>query len=213
MLQTRLLSRFAALGPLLALAAALLSSGGCARQEGAVELDWSIVDGNFEDLFPGQHYSSSCALKSLARQSASSDPSNPRYFSVDLNLQVRLTVYRCPDTLSVEECEQSKPVSRKEFSCDHMRGTIGGLPSTEESYLFVVDPLLTVGNSPAFVPAQRCVATPGARRRRIRAGQITNLAVYQIVVQATNTRPMTVNECVTPPSSNSTAVTSTNPTQ
>lgn len=183
-----------------ALLALALSSAGCARQEGAVELDWSIVDGNFDDLFPGQRYSSSCALEQLAQLRLPSQ-SSERIVNVDLKLQVRLRVFDCPNEQSGEECQLAPPVKERVFDCDHMRGTIGRLPSSDRSYLFAVDTLLTpnLENASFIVPKQRCVATPGVRRRLIRAGQITNLAVYQVVIGATPDRPLLFNDCAAEP--------------
>lgn len=182
----------------------MVGSAGCARQEGAVELDWSIVDGNFEELFPGQTYSSSCGLKKLAklRLPSASQGQEGQEVEVDLKLQVRLRVFDCPDNQSGEQCQQAPPIGDRVFDCDHMRGTIGNLNSANHSYLFVVDTLLTpsLDNATPFVPKQSCVATPGVRRRRIRAGQITNLAVYQVVIDATPGRPLLLNDCnSTPP--------------
>lgn len=178
----------------------LVNSGGCARQEGAVELDWSIVDGNFDDLFPGQRYTSSCALENLGKlRLASADPANPsgQVVDVDLKLQVRLRVFDCPSEQSGEQCQLAPPVKEQVFDCDHMRGTIGKLTSLEHSYLFVVDTLMTpnLPDAASIVPKQSCVATPGIRRRLIRAGQIANLAVYQVVIQATPDRPLIINDC------------------
>lgn len=174
---------------------------GCARQEGAVELDWSIVDGDFEDLFPGQRYSSSCEFKNIARFQLPANGVQGNAIApidVDLKLQLRLRVFDCPEDATVQSCEQSPIVDEKTFDCDHMRGTIGKLPSVDRSYLFVVDTIITPSQGPSFVPLQRCVATPGSRRRRIRAGQITNLAVYQVVVQGTASRPLLIQDCIPP---------------
>lgn len=183
--------------------ASLISLSGCARQEGAVELDWSIVDGDFEDLFPGQRYSSSCNFSKLAQLQLDADSDKPKSelappLSVDFSLQVRLRIYDCAESETLEVCEQRPPVRKEVFDCQHMRGTIGGLSSRDTPYLFVVDTVMTPSQGPNFVPRGTCVATPGARRRRIRAGQITNLAVYQIVVQATEDRLLEVEKCREP---------------
>lgn len=180
--------------------AGLLAMSGCARQEGAVELDWSIVDGDFEDLFPGQRFSSSCKFTDLASLQLDEGQNNPDAepapaIRIDFSLQVRLRVFDCPESETLEMCEQKTPVRTKIFDCQHMRGTIGGLNASDTPYLFVVDTLMTPSVGANLFPRGTCVATPGARRRLIRAGQITNLAVYQIVVQGTKDRLLEVEKC------------------
>ena len=156
----------------LALWVALLPLAGCAEGVGGVELSWAFFDRDVHTVYPRGDQTDSCALGGRA-----GDAARP----YDLN--VRLTVLEaCEEEDPIGTCD---PVVDATFECDRFRGLIPELPSSDEPYLMHVEVRVSPEGEDAFTAAPDCVAAPGPRLRTVRAGRVTDLAVYQFVIDAT----------------------------
>ncbi len=95
---------------------------------------------------------------------------------------MRLSIYdACDAEQSVADCE---PLVRTTFDCNRFRGYLPEVPSSEDPYLMHVDVRVNPRSEPPFSAGAACVAVAGSRERSIRPGRITDLAVYQLVVDA-----------------------------
>lgn len=173
-------------------AASLLAwavGSGCAEPSGIVELDWSFVDSQGEAIFPGGKILETPDTCSLAGRDAQG--------SRDYQLQVRLVVrdQACEETLDeaggesggesgggvdTSACE----VASEFFGCDRARGALTEVPpSGDLPYVLDVEVWATPRGetAPAFQVRPQCIAVPGPRARKVQAGRITDLAVYQLV--------------------------------
>jgi hypothetical protein len=95
----------------------------------------------------------------------------------------------------LEACEADDPlascdtVTEATFDCDRFRGLIPELPSSEDPYLMHVEVRVSPDGGDPFTAAPDCIAAPGPRARTVRPGRITDLAVYQLVIDATRFDP------------------------
>lgn len=174
---TRIVRR-AALPGLLALAAAAV---GCADDTGAVELAWAFVDRDGDAIYPGGVFTSgderdSCDLPGLV-----GDPAAPDLVGFDLRVELEICDPACAAGCDAEEC---LVVPRHVFPCTTARGNDPDVPASDETYRFSVRAVL---DAPGFAsecrdPAPSCLAVPAPRERVVTAGLVTDLQVFQIVV-------------------------------
>jgi hypothetical protein len=149
-----------------------IALSGCGEDIGGVELSWAFHDRDLGTVFPRGDHRDSCRF--VGREGES-----PRTY--DLN--VRLTVQGpCVEGEAPEDCEI---VARESFGCTRYRGYLPDVPTAAEPYLMTVDVLVNPAGAPPFAALPTCVAVPGPRTRTVRAGHVTDLAVYQLIVDAT----------------------------
>lgn len=152
--------------------AALVVLSGCAQGVGGVELSWAFFDRDVRTVYPRGDQTDACGLGGRAGEQAR---------AYDLN--VRLTVLeQCDEGAPLDDCTT---VIDRTFDCDRFRGLIPELPSSEDPYLMAVDVRVTPSGGDPYTAAPGCIAAPGPRLRTVRAGRITDLAVYQFVIEAT----------------------------
>lgn len=159
---------------LLALAAL---AGGCAEDAGAVELAWVFVDRDGDAIYPGGVFTSgderdSCDLAGVA---------GGRAVAYDLRVELEICDPACAAGCDAEEC---LVVPRHVFPCTTARGNEPEVPASDERYRFTVRATL---DAPGLAeacrdPAPTCLAVPAPRERVVTAGRVTDLQVYQIVV-------------------------------
>lgn len=158
---------------LLALAAL---AGACGDDTGAVELAWVFVDRDGDAIYPGGVFTSdderdSCDLPGAV---------GAQGVTYDLRVELEICDPACEAGCDADEC---LVVPRHEFPCITARGNDPDVPASEEPYRFTVRALLdaAVFGGECRDPAP-CLAVPAPRERVVTAGRVTDLQVYQIVV-------------------------------
>jgi hypothetical protein len=151
--------------------------GGCGGDTGAVELAWAFVDRDGDPIFPGGVFTAddehdSCDLPGI---SAEQD------VSYTLRVELEICDPGCDAGCDADEC---LVVPRHEFPCTTARGNDPDVPASDEPYRFTVRAVL---DAPVFTgecrnPAPTCLAVPASRERVVTAGRVTDLQVYQLVV-------------------------------
>jgi len=134
-------------------------------------LTWAFFDRELDTLFPRGELADSCELRGRRGDQA-------RLYE----LEVRLTVSGpCGDDEPVDSCPV---VAQERFSCDRFRGYLPEVPSSEDPYLMSVEVVVVPEDADAFVAGPECVAVAGPRERTVLPGRITDLATYQLIVDA-----------------------------
>lgn len=159
--------------PLLALAALV---GACGDDTGVVELAWVFVDRDGDAIYPGGVFTAdderdSCDLPGAA---------GGQGVTYDLRVELEICDPGCAAGCDTDEC---LVVPRHEFPCTTARGNDPDVPASDEPYRFTVRAVLdaSVLGGECRDPAP-CLAVPAPRERVVTAGRITDLQVYQIVV-------------------------------
>lgn len=160
------------------------------RDAGVVELAWVFVDRNGDPIYPGGVLSlddqrDSCDLPGVAGGDV------VRY---DLSLQVEICDPACAAGCDDPSCLVMDPLR---FPCDTSRGSEREVPASEEPYRFTVKAAVESNITPDCVdPLPTCIAVPGPRVRKVTAGLVTDLQVYQIAVDVTDdSAPLDLEEC------------------
>jgi len=154
---------------------AVIGAGGCGDDTGAVELAWVFVDRDGDAIYPGGVFTAdderdSCELPGIAAG---------RGVPYDLRVELEICDSSCPAGCDAEEC---LVVPRHMFPCTTARGNDPDVPASDDPYRFTVRAVLDASTlaSPCRNPA--CLAVPAPRERVVTAGLVTDLQVYQIVV-------------------------------
>ncbi len=161
-----------------------LALAACAEPAGIVEIDWAFVDRNAAAIFPGGpilETPDTCALSGRDSQGTR-----------DYALQVRLIAREeiCGGESETgetgETSDESCIVREAYFGCDRARGALTDVPPSDAPYIFELEVWATPAgeSAPGFAIDPACIAVPGPRTRRVEAGRITDLAVYQLVANA-----------------------------
>jgi len=151
--------------------------GACGGDTGTVELAWVIVDRDGDPIYPGGVFTAdderdSCELSGVAAEQA---------IPYDLRVELEICDPGCEAGCDADEC---LVVPRHVFPCTTARGNDPDVPASDQPYLFTVRAVL---DAPVFTsdcrdPASSCLAVPAPRERVVTAGLVTDLQVYQIVV-------------------------------
>jgi hypothetical protein len=149
----------------------------CADDRGVVEVNWVVVDRDGEPLFPGG------ALSVGARQSTcgfGGDGPDGRV-TVDLRVELEICDPACEAGCDDPSCQVVEPLR---FPCTSARGSNRDIPASDDPYRFLLRARLVAPSAgiDCASPDPTCVAVPGARDRTVAAGLVTDLQVYQIVV-------------------------------
>lgn len=152
-------------------------AGACGSDTGVVELAWVFVDRDGDPIYPGGVFTvaderDSCGLSGL--QGARGVP-------YDLRVELEICDPACTAGCDAEEC---LVVPRHVFPCTTARGNDPDVPASSDPYRFTVRAII---DAPALTaecrePAPTCVAVPAPRERVVTAGLVTDLQVYQIVL-------------------------------
>lgn len=155
--------------------AAATGMGGCADDTGVVELAWVFVDRDGDAIYPGGVFTAdderdSCELPGVAAD---------RGVAYDLRVELEICDPGCAAGCEAEEC---LVVPHHVFPCTTARGNDPDVPASDEPYRFTVRAVLDAPTftSPCRDPA--CLAVPASRERVVTAGLVTDLQVYQVVV-------------------------------
>lgn len=155
----------------------VLLASACAESQGLIEVYWQFEDANLERIFPQGDVADTCELTSA---------SGIRY-SLRVRLNVVENTQACADAPDDPDCQIIEPVL---FPCNRQRGTAEPVPisarddDSDPGYLMFVEAVIDPTDGPAFVPNSTCVVGPGPRVRKVRPGRITDLEVYQFIVEA-----------------------------
>jgi hypothetical protein len=159
----------------LALAAGSLLSSACTVDTGVVEVAWAFVDRDGEQIFPG-------GLFDPAESDACNLPGRFGETRVTYDLDVALEICdpACDAGCDDPACQVMSPLT---FDCRTSRGSDPDVPSSDDPYRFTFRANVAIdGREEACRPAPTCVAVPGPRERTVRPGLVTDLQVYQVVV-------------------------------
>jgi len=163
----------------LPLALALLGSvgaGGCvARDAGVVELAWVFVDRNGDPIYPGGVFSIDAERNSCDLPGSTADGS----LRFDLQVQLEICDPDCAAGCDDPECLVMDPLR---FPCNTSRGNEREVPASDQPYRFTVRPVLDSNVAECTDPEPTCIGVPGPRERKVTAGLVTDLQVYQIAV-------------------------------
>ncbi len=155
----------------------VLGASACAEGEGIVEVYWQFEDRDLERIYPQGDRGDTCGFTSASQ--------------IRYDLRVRLRVVEntdaCAATPDEPACQIIEPVL---FPCNRQRGTAEPVPisaqadGSDPGYLMFVDALIDPTDGPPFVPNADCMVGPGPRIRKVRPGRITDLEVYEFIVEA-----------------------------
>jgi hypothetical protein len=159
----------------LALLALAVLASACGDDTGTVELAWVLVDRDGDPIYPGGVFtaddeSDSCDLSGTAAEQPT---------AYDLRVELEICDPGCAAGCDADEC---LVVPRQMFSCITARGNDPDVPASDEAYRFTVRAVL---DAPMFTSECRdpsCLAVPAPRERVVTAGRVTDLQVYQIIV-------------------------------
>lgn len=152
---------------------------------GVVELSWQFVDRDGTRIFPGGQLE-------LEKRDACNLPGRLGGDRVEYDLDVQVSI--CDEDCGNCDDPACLVMNPLRFSCETFRGSDPDVPSSEQPYLFFVQPIIDVDRSDVqCIPDPSCVATPGPRRREVRPGLVTDLAVYQFVVDIELNRDEVLN--------------------
>jgi hypothetical protein len=155
----------------------VLLASACSEGEGIVEVYWQFEDTNLQRIFPQGDVADTCEFTSA---------SGIRY-DLRVRLQVIDNTEACAATPDDAACQIIEPVV---FPCNRQRGTADPVPvsarddGSDPGYLMIVQALIDPADGPAFVPNSSCLVGPGPRVRQVRPGRITDLEVYEFIVDA-----------------------------
>ena len=158
--------------PLLAAAVGGALAPACGRDEGVVEIAWSFVDSSGRAVFPSGGLNDTCAM--TGRLGAG----DPRSYA--LHLEIRLCDPACPGGCDDPACWHEDPLR---FGCDVARGS--AIVAAQPDPVLVDARVVAVAlGDPACACAVEppCAQVPGPRLRQLRAGLVTDLHVYLLVL-------------------------------
>ena len=155
---------------------AIVASGASAcslEDTGVVELNWSVVDRDGKAIFPAGQFMASGDTCDLAGRRGDAIV---RY---DLEIELGICDPSCAAGCTADEC-QIVPPNRS--PCTVARATDRDVPASEDPYLFTVRAVIAAPDRDCTELVPPCIATPGPRERTVSRGLVTDLQVFQIIV-------------------------------
>lgn len=153
-----------------------VTSGACTLEDtGVVEINWAVVDRDGDAIFPAGQFMASgdtCDLPAIR------GGETLRY---DLEVELDICDPACAAGCDAEECQVVPPARH---SCTVARATDREVPASEEPYLFTLRAVIVEPEGECVDLVPPCIATPGPRERTVHRGLVTDLQVYQIIVNA-----------------------------
>jgi hypothetical protein len=150
------------------------SASACSLEDtGVVEFNWSVVDRDGDAIFPAGQFMASgdtCDLPGVRGDTR-----------LDYDLQVELGICdaSCAAGCTADECQIVQP---SRYPCTVARATDRDVPASEDPYLVIVRAVIATADGVCTELVPPCVATPGPRERTVHRGLVTDLGVFQIVV-------------------------------
>ncbi len=162
---------------LLALLALAAASGACGNDTGAVELAWAFVDRDGDLIYPGGVFTANDERDSCELAGVLGDQGVP----YKLRVELEICDPACAPGCEAEEC---LIVPRQVFPCTTARGNDPDVPAASDPYLFTVRAIIDAAplTSVCRDPSPNCLAVPAPRERVVVAGLVTDLQVYEIVL-------------------------------
>jgi hypothetical protein len=152
-----------------------LASACSLENTGVVELNWVVVDRDGEAIFPaGQFMASGDTCDLPGRRGDAS----VRY---DLEVELGICDPSCDAGCNADECQIVAPTR---YPCSVARGTDRNVPASEDPYLFTVRAVIAAPGGECRELEPPCIATPGPRERTVLRGLVTDLQVFQIIVNS-----------------------------
>lgn len=150
---------------------------GCGAPRGQVELAWRWVDRDGTVIFPTGIFEprdrDACDLPGTLGGAA---------VAYDLGVRLEICDPTCEMGCGDAECLVVPP---RTFSCESYRGAETDVPASDDDpYRITLRPVLEIqpNGSVCRDVAPDCIAAPGPRERYVEAGLVTDLQVYQMVV-------------------------------
>lgn len=175
---------------------AALAAGGCERDRGEVEVNWTIVDRSGSQVFPSGRLGDTCKFTGTL-------PGADAAARYALAVQVRLCEPGCSGGCDDPACQ----LDRLDFDCSAARGFAEVEASATIPYDFHVDLVAAPEDgSCACTVIPPCALVPGPRSRTVQPGLVTDLQVFLLVLglddiaaaaEAGRTR-LDLAECCTP---------------
>jgi len=178
--KTRLRAAVLALTSLCATAGtlgALLTS--CTPTEGYVEIAWALIDQGGASLYPDGSLTNTCDFVGLVARGGDAQ-ADPVETPATLRFELLVCDPECSGGCDDPECQVIDPRS---FACNTARGSVT-VPSSELDHRFEARVIAELDGDPACACtlSTECVQLPGPRDRKVRGGLVTDLQVYQIVL-------------------------------
>lgn len=157
--------------PALALAGcAFAGLAACSPDLGVVEANWAFVDDRLTAIYPGGEEFNSCGL-----------PATPEGDVLyDIAIELVISDPECEGEVGDPDCDVVEPVR---FPCNRDRGAVLDVPESEAGYWMVLRPVVLPDVGDEFAADPTCMTVPAARRRAVRGGLTTDLAVNEIVIR------------------------------
>jgi hypothetical protein len=154
----------------------LLAPTACTLEDaGVVELNWAVVDRDGDAIFPAGQFMASGDTCDLP---ATRGGASVRY---DLEVELDICDQSCDAGCDAEECQVVAPMR---YPCTVARATEPEVPASDDPYLFQVRAVIATTGADCVDHVPPCIATPGPRERTVHRGLVTDLQVFQIVVNA-----------------------------
>lgn len=165
----------------LACLACLMLTGpvACDRQNGQIELNWTVVDRAGTQIAPFGVLGDTCDFS--GKLAADTEPTK-----YDLAVRLRLCDSECAGGCDDPTCEV---VEDLRYGCGAARGFSTVAARADTPYDIEVDLIATPQNGAcgcALTPP--CALVPGPRRRTVEPGLVTDLQVYLLVLGLDNIR-------------------------
>jgi hypothetical protein len=161
---------------LVGLVGTIASIAACDRENGQIELNWTLVDRAGTTVAPFGVLGDTCDF--LGKLTADAEPS-----SYDLELRLRLCEPDCPGGCDDPECL----VEDLRYDCSAARGFSTVPARTESPYDIEVDLVAAPhGGACGCALTPPCALVPGPRRRTVEAGRVTDRQVYLLVLGLDN---------------------------
>lgn len=141
----------------------------CTDSRGIVQIAWAFVDRSGATVFPAGDLGDTCSFRGAL---------DGRDRDYDLQIAVRVCDPTCAGGCDDDACLIVDPLL---YSCLSARGS-SEVPSSESPYQFQVDVIAEFDETCACVVQAPCAEVPGPRLRMVRPGLITDLQVYQLVL-------------------------------
>jgi hypothetical protein len=153
----------------------VVTTGACTEDTGVVEINWAVVDRDGDAIFPAGQFMASgdtCDLPAIRGDTR-----------LDYDLEVELVICdpECAAGCDAEECQVVAPTRHP---CTVARATDRDVPASEEPYLFELRAVIDAPDGECIDHVPPCIATPGPRERPVHRGLVTDLQVFQIIVNS-----------------------------
>ncbi len=178
--------------------------GACAPTQGYVEIAWALIDEGGNTLYPDGEFPNTCDFTGLFKPEPAGegeDEGVTQEVSAILRVELVICDPNCDGGCDDPTCQIVDPTS---FACNTARAQIT-VPSSEDHYRFETHLIAEIDGKQDCICqlTTACALLPGPRERRVRAGLVTDLQVYQVVLALDQPKSATIDLtecCELPPS-------------